>query len=51
MMRDIEKRGPTEGEHIVGDMLVRARRHGLAAPMLRVAVSHLQTYEIIRTQT
>jgi 2-dehydropantoate 2-reductase len=51
MMRDIEKRGPTEGEHIVGDMLVRARRHGLAAPMLRVAVSHLQTYEIIRKQT
>ena len=49
MMRDIEKGGPIEGEHIVGDMLERARRHGLAAPLLRVARCHLQTYEIVRS--
>jgi 2-dehydropantoate 2-reductase len=47
MMRDIEKGGPIEGDHIVGDMLVRARKHGIAAPLLRVATSHLQTYEIL----
>lgn len=48
MMRDIEKGGPIEGDHIVGDMLVRARQHGVPAPLLRVAVCHLQTYENIR---
>jgi hypothetical protein len=31
-------------------MLVRARKHGIAAPLLRVATSHLQTYEIVRKQ-
>jgi 2-dehydropantoate 2-reductase len=50
MMRDIEKGGPIESEHIVGDMLVRARKLGLPAPLLRVAVSHLQTYEIMRKE-
>jgi 2-dehydropantoate 2-reductase len=48
MMRDIEKGGPTEGEHIVGDMLARARKHSIAAPLLRVANCHLQTYELMR---
>jgi 2-dehydropantoate 2-reductase len=51
MLRDIEKGGPIEGDHIVGDMLVRARRHGIAAPLLRVAVCHLQTYELARKDT
>jgi 2-dehydropantoate 2-reductase len=48
MMRDIEKGGPTEAEHIVGDMLARARRHGIASPLLRVANCHLQAYELLR---
>ena len=48
MMRDIEKGGPTEGDHIVGDMLARARKHSIAAPLLRVANCHLQTYELMR---
>jgi len=51
MLRDIEKGGPIEGEHIVGDMLARARQHGVAAPLLRVAVCHLQTYELARKET
>jgi 2-dehydropantoate 2-reductase len=51
MLRDIEKGGPIEGDHIVGDMLVRARRHGIAAPLLRVAVCHLQAYELVRKDT
>jgi 2-dehydropantoate 2-reductase len=51
MLRDIEKGGPIEGEHIVGDMLVRARQQGVAAPLLRVANCHLQTYELVRERS
>jgi 2-dehydropantoate 2-reductase len=49
MLRDIERKGPTEGEHIVGDMLRRARQLGIDAPLLRVAHCHLQAYEATRT--
>jgi 2-dehydropantoate 2-reductase len=49
MLRDIERKGPTEGDHIVGDMLRRARQLGIDAPLLRVAHSHLQAYEAART--
>jgi 2-dehydropantoate 2-reductase len=48
MLRDIEKGGPIENEHIVGDMLARARGHGLKFAMLRVANCHLQTYSKAR---
>jgi len=49
MLRDMERSGPTEGEHIVGDMLARARTFRVAAPLLRMAHAHLQTYEAART--
>lgn len=45
MLRDIERGGPTEAEHVLGDLVSRADRHQLAAPMLRVAHAHLQSYE------
>jgi len=45
MLRDIERGGPTEGEHIVGDMLRRAAELKIKTPLLRVALCHLQTYE------
>ncbi len=48
MLRDVEHGGPTEAEHIVGDMLARARAADLAAPMLRVAWCHLQAHEARR---
>ncbi|EME67913.1 2-dehydropantoate 2-reductase [Paramagnetospirillum caucaseum] len=48
MMRDLEGGGPTEGEHIVGDMVRRARAAGVAAPLLATALAHLQAYEIRR---
>lgn len=48
MMRDLEAGGPTEGEHIVGDMVRRARAAGLAAPVMRTALAHLQAYDIRR---
>lgn len=50
MLRDLEGGGPTEGEHIVGDMLRRAGAAGVAAPLLRVALAHLQAYEIRRKE-
>ncbi len=45
MLRDIERGGPTEGEHVLGDLVVRADRLNLAVPLLRTARCHLQVYE------
>ncbi|MCZ2293042.1 MAG: ketopantoate reductase family protein [Burkholderiales bacterium] len=45
MMRDLEAGGRTEGAHIVGDMLARARAAGIAPGPLRHAWCHLQTAE------
>ena len=42
MLRDLESGGRTEGAHIVGDMLTRARKAGSDATMLSVAWAHLQ---------
>lgn len=48
MLRDIERGGPTEGDHIVGDMLRRARQLNIDAPLLRTAFCHLQAYQANR---
>lgn len=48
MLRDLESGQRVEADHIVGDMLKRARDAGIAAPMLEVAFAHLQAYEIRR---
>ncbi len=48
MLRDIEQGGPTEGEHILGALLARAARHGVAAPLLEVAATHAEAYEARR---
>jgi 2-dehydropantoate 2-reductase len=45
MLRDTERRGQIEAEHIVGDMLARAEAAKIPAPMLRVIFAHLQTYQ------
>ena len=50
ILGDIEKGGAVEGKQIVGDMLGRARRHGIAAPNLRFAYAHLQAYEARRAR-
>ncbi|AEY00380.1 2-dehydropantoate 2-reductase [Oceanimonas sp. GK1] len=44
MYRDMQQGLPIEGEHLVGDMLVRAAQAGVPAPMLSVANAVLQTY-------
>ena len=48
MMRDVEAGRPTEADPIIGWMLERARRHGVEAPALALAYTHLKTYEARR---
>jgi len=45
MRRDLESGLRTEGDQVLGDMLRRARAKGIAAPLLRTAVCHLQVHE------
>ncbi|WP_421995813.1 ketopantoate reductase family protein [Reyranella sp.] len=50
MLADLEKGGAIEGSHVIGDMLARARRHGIAAPNLRIALAVTQAYEARRAR-
>jgi 2-dehydropantoate 2-reductase len=51
MFRDMSRNGRTEHEHILGDMLARAHASGVAAPLLRVSLANMQTYEAARLKT
>ena len=51
MLRDIERNSITEGEHILGDMVARARALGLATPVLNLARTHVAAYEIGRARS
>lgn len=44
MLRDVESGGQAEGDHILGALLARARKHGISAPVLEVAATHLEAY-------
>jgi 2-dehydropantoate 2-reductase len=45
MLRDLEDGSPVEVHQILGDLLDRARRHGLATPLLEVSHAHVRCYE------
>ena len=45
MLRDIERGAPTEGDHVLGDMLARARALGVETPLLALARTHVAAYE------
>lgn len=45
MLRDIERGGPTEAEHVIGDMLSRAKALGVDTPLLGAACVHLRVHE------
>ena len=45
MLRDIEGGALTEGEHVLGDMVERAKRMDVATPLLRLARFHVAAYE------
>lgn len=48
MLRDIERGGPTEGAHVIGDIVGRGRALRIETPILRMAWAHLQAYEAAR---
>ncbi len=50
MLRDVESDGQAEGEHILGALLERARKHGIAAPVLEIAATHLESYAARRSR-
>ena len=45
LLRDIERGGPTEADHILGFMLARVRAHGLPDTFHRVAYTAAKAYE------
>jgi 2-dehydropantoate 2-reductase len=45
MLRDIENGNRTEGDHIVGFMLEKAKQAGLENPTLALAHTHLKAYD------
>lgn len=50
MLRDIERGSTTEGEHILGDMVARARALNIKTPILNLARTHVAAYEIGRSR-
>lgn len=45
MLRDLESGNRTEGDHIIGFMLEKARAAGLDATLLEIAYTHVKVYE------
>jgi 2-dehydropantoate 2-reductase len=50
MLRDIERGGPTEGGHVLGDLVERAERLRVPVPLLRLARCHVAAYEARRAR-
>jgi 2-dehydropantoate 2-reductase len=48
MLRDLQKGGPVEADHVVGDMLARAKAYGTPHTLLATAYTHLKVYEATR---
>jgi 2-dehydropantoate 2-reductase len=45
MLRDMAQGGPTEADHVIGDLVRRGAAHGLETPTLAIAWTNLQAYE------
>lgn len=45
MLRDMRAGGPTEADHVIGDLIRRAEAHGIGASLLGTAWINLQSYE------
>lgn len=48
MLRDIERGGPIEADHVLGFMLEKAVKHEIDPAMHRLIYTHLQSYEVRR---
>jgi 2-dehydropantoate 2-reductase len=44
----MEQGGPTEGDHVIGDMARRGEARGVATPLLRLALCNLQVQDARR---
>jgi 2-dehydropantoate 2-reductase len=51
MLRDIERGGPIEADHIIGDLLRRGAQKAVSSPLLGVVDAHLRAYEARRIRT
>jgi 2-dehydropantoate 2-reductase len=45
MLRDIERGGPVESDHVVGYMLGKARAHKIPARLFEISYVNLKAYE------
>jgi 2-dehydropantoate 2-reductase len=45
MLRDIERGGPIEADHVIGFMVNRAKAAGIDDTLFRIAYTHLKAYE------
>lgn len=45
MLRDLQRGGRVEADHVIGDMLTRAMAAGRPSTLLRAAYAHLKVYE------
>jgi len=45
ILADIENGRKTEGEHVIGDLVRRAKKHKLETPLLEAALCKIQLYE------
>jgi 2-dehydropantoate 2-reductase len=45
MYRDLRQGNPVEADHIVGNLVARARTHGVAVPLLTLAYANLAVYQ------
>jgi 2-dehydropantoate 2-reductase len=50
MLRDVERHGPTEATHMIGDLLRRGEEKAVPSPLLRLAYAHLKAYEARRVR-
>jgi 2-dehydropantoate 2-reductase len=48
MCRDMESGGPTEADHLLGDLIQRAKGHAIATPLLSTAYARLQIHDAKR---
>lgn len=50
MLRDIERGGNTEADHILGDLIARAEAKNISVPILKIAYCHVKAYEVRRAE-
>ena len=45
MFRDLLQGSPIEADQIIGDLLARGRKAGIATPLLAAAYAHMSIYQ------